>query len=55
MADNKKPKAAGRHKNKYDHYRAVRSVPNKRRKLARHLASHPNDELAHDALAKVGK
>ena len=55
MADNKKPKAAGRHKNKYDHYRAVRSVPNKRRKLYKHLAIHPCDELAEAALKRIGR
>ena len=36
-------------------YRLAKSVPNKRAKLRRHLARHPNDTCAQTASQKVGQ
>lgn len=44
----------GRNAAKCKHYRAVRSIPNKRRKLRRHIAKHPADGCAATAIQKVG-
>lgn len=45
---------AGRNRAKCEQYRATRSIPNKRRKLRKHIAKHESDECAAVALRKVG-
>lgn len=44
-----------RNEAKCKHYRAVKSIPNKRAKLKKHLTKHPTDLCAQAAQKKVGK
>lgn len=44
----------GRNKVKAASYRASKALPNKRRKLKRHMDKHPNDGCAQTAKQKVG-
>jgi len=55
MGEQKKGKCkrAGKNKVKCERYRLNRARPNKLRKLARHIAKHPNDDLAKAAQHKV--
>jgi len=48
-----KSKQAGKNKIKCERYRLTRARPNKLRKLARHIARHPNDGLAKAAQHRV--
>jgi len=48
-------KKYGRNEAKCKAYRLVKAIPNKRRKLRRHLATHSTDGCAIKALGRVGR